>query len=77
LGLTVAYGPTNSIRGAASLTGLREAMVVDVGGTTTDIGSLQHGFPRQAAVAFAIGGVRINFCMPDVLSLGLGGGSIV
>jgi N-methylhydantoinase A/oxoprolinase/acetone carboxylase beta subunit len=75
--LTVASGPTNSIRGAASLTGLREAMVVDVGGTTTDIGSLQHGFPRQAAVAIAIGGVRTNFRMPDLLSLGLGGGSIV
>jgi len=75
--LTVASGPTNSIRGAASLTGLREAMVVDVGGTTTDIGSLQHGFPRQAAMAIAIGGVRTNFRMPDLLSLGLGGGSIV
>jgi len=75
--LTVASGPTNSIRGAAELSGLREAMVVDVGGTTTDIGSLQHGFPRQAAVAIAIGGVRTNFRMPDLLSLGLGGGSIV
>ncbi|HET8853283.1 MAG TPA: hydantoinase/oxoprolinase family protein, partial [Ktedonobacteraceae bacterium] len=75
--LTVASGPTNSIRGAASLTGLREAIVVDVGGTTTDIGSLQHGFPRQAAVAIAIGGVRTNFRMPDLLSLGLGGGSLV
>jgi len=75
--LTVASGPTNSIRGAAFLTGLREALVVDVGGTTTDIGSLQHGFPRQAAVAIALGGVRTNFRMPDLLSLGLGGGSLV
>ena len=75
--LTVASGPTNSIRGAAYLTGLREAMVVDVGGTTTDIGSLQHGFPRQAAVAIAIGGVRTNFRMPDLLSIALGGGSMV
>ncbi len=44
--LTVASGPTNSMRGAASLTGLRDAVVVDVGGTTTDIGALQHGFPH-------------------------------
>jgi hypothetical protein len=51
--------------------------VVDVGGTTTDIGILQHGFPRQAAVAIAIGGVHTNFRMPDLLSLGLGGGSLV
>jgi N-methylhydantoinase A/oxoprolinase/acetone carboxylase beta subunit len=75
--LTVASGPTNSMRGAASLTGLRDAVVVDVGGTTTDIGALQHGFPRQAAVAIALGGVRTNFRMPDLLSIGLGGGSIV
>ncbi len=75
--LTVASGPTNSMRGAASLTGLRDAIVVDVGGTTTDIGALQHGFPRQAAVAIALGGVRTNFRMPDLLSIGLGGGSIV
>jgi N-methylhydantoinase A/oxoprolinase/acetone carboxylase beta subunit len=75
--LTVASGPTNSIRGAAYLTGLRDALVVDVGGTTTDIGALQHGFPRPAAVAIALGGVRTNFRMPDLLSIGLGGGSIV
>ncbi len=75
--LTVASGPTNSIRGAAYLSGLCDAVVVDVGGTTTDIGVLQHGFPRQAAVAIALGGVRTNFRMPDLLSIALGGGSIV
>jgi N-methylhydantoinase A/oxoprolinase/acetone carboxylase beta subunit len=75
--LTVASGPTNSIRGAAYLTGLRDAVVVDVGGTTTDIGTLQHGFPRPAALAIALGGVRTNFRMPDLISIGLGGGSIV
>src|SRR5579875_350893 len=75
--LTVASGPTNSIRGAAYLSGLRDAVVVDVGGTTTDIGALRHGFPRQAAVAIALGGVRTNFRMPDLLSIALGGGSIV
>ena len=75
--LTVASGPTNSMRGAAELSGLREAIVVDVGGTTTDIGTLQHAFPRQAAVAIAIGGVRTNFRMPDLLSFGLGGGSLI
>ncbi len=74
---TFASGPTNSMRGAAFLTGLREAAVVDVGGTTTDIGVLSRGFPRQAALATDIGGVRTNFRMPDILSLGMGGGSIV
>ena len=50
-------------------------MVVDVGGTTSDVGALTHGFPREASVAVDIGGVRTNFRMPDVLSFGLGGGS--
>ena len=39
--------------------------------------SSQHGFPREASVAVEIGGVRTNFRMPDVLSIGLGGGRIV
>jgi N-methylhydantoinase A/oxoprolinase/acetone carboxylase beta subunit len=74
---TFASGPTNSMRGAAFLSGLAECAVVDVGGTTSDVGILQHGFPREASVAVEIGGVRTNFRMPDVLSLGIGGGSLV
>jgi N-methylhydantoinase A/oxoprolinase/acetone carboxylase beta subunit len=50
---------------------------VDIGGTTTDVGMLRHSFPRQASVAVEIGGVRTNFRMPEVYSLGLGGGSLV
>ena len=75
--LTFASGPTNSMRGAAFLSGLKDAIVVDVGGTTTDVGVLQHGFPRVAALAVDIGGVRTNFRMPDTYSIGLGGGSLV
>ncbi|TBF28645.1 hydantoinase/oxoprolinase family protein (plasmid) [Rhizobium leguminosarum] len=75
--LTFASGPTNSMRGAAMLAGEREAMVVDIGGTTSDVGMLMQGFPRESAVAVDIGGVRTNFRMPDVLAIGLGGGSIV
>ncbi len=75
--LTIASGPTNSMRGAAFLSGIKEAIVVDIGGTTTDVGALHHGFPREASIAVEVGGVRTNFRMPDVLSLGLGGGSLV
>ena len=75
--LTVACGPTNSIRGASYLSSLKDAIVVDVGGTTTDLGVIQNGFPRESSVAVTIGGVRTNFRMPDVISIGLGGGSII
>ncbi len=70
-------GPTNSMRGAAFLTGVEDAMVVDVGGTTSDIGCLVRGFPREANNVVEIGGVRTLFRMPDLLSIGLGGGSVV
>lgn len=75
--LTFASGATNSMRGAAFLSGLQDAVVIDVGGTTTDVGVLQGGFPRVAALAVAIADVRTNFRMPDTYSIGLGGGSIV
>jgi N-methylhydantoinase A/oxoprolinase/acetone carboxylase beta subunit len=63
------------MRGAAFLTGVSDAIVVDVGGTTTDIGVLVNGFPRESSVAVDIGGVRTNFRMPDILAIGLGGGT--
>ena len=75
--LTVACGPTNSIRGAAFLSGMADAVVVDVGGTSTDVGVLSSSFPRESAVAVEIGGVQTNFRMPDLFSIGLGGGSVV
>ncbi len=75
--LSLGSGPTNSMRGACSLAGLSDAIVVDVGGTSTDIGILVDGFPRESATAVYVGGVRTNFRMPDLISIGLGGGTIV
>ncbi|KAH7123627.1 hypothetical protein B0J11DRAFT_317435 [Dendryphion nanum] len=80
---TFSSGPTNSMRGAAFLVNegkdKNEAMmVVDVGGTTTDVGLLlANGFPRQQAAYSELSGVRMNFSYPDVKSIGLGGGSLV
>lgn len=75
--MSFASGATNSMRGAAHLSGLEDAMVIDVGGTTSDIGQLRRGFPREANAVVEIGGVRTLFRMPDLLSIGLGGGSHV
>lgn len=74
---TFASGPTNSMRGAAFLSRLRDCAVVDVGGTTTDVGMLRHGFPHEASTEVSVSGIRTNFRMPDVLSVGIGGGSRV
>lgn len=75
--LTILSGPTNSIRGAGFLTGLHDTVVVDIGGTTTLAGILVKGFPRQSSTAVEVGGVRTNFRMPDLVSMGNGGGSVV
>jgi len=75
--LTVACGPTNSIRGASHLTKLNDAIVVDVGGTTSDIGVLMHGYPRESSLSVSLGEVRTNFRMPDILAIAIGGGTRV
>ncbi|MFI6602446.1 hydantoinase/oxoprolinase N-terminal domain-containing protein [Nonomuraea sp. NPDC050536] len=72
---TFASGPTNSMRGAAVLSGLETCAVVDIGGTTSDIGVLNGAFPREATTEVTVAGIRTNFRMPDVLSIGIGGGS--
>ncbi|THH13801.1 hypothetical protein EW146_g6457 [Bondarzewia mesenterica] len=78
---TFSSGPTNSMCGAAFLVKDKEKhsmLVVDIGGTTTDVGMLlASGLPRQASAVTEISGVRMNFSCPDVKSIGLGGGSIV
>lgn len=75
--LTLGSGPTNSMGGACSLAGVSNALVVDVGGTSADVGVLVDGFPRESSAAIEVGGVRTNFRMPDLISIGLGGGTVV
>lgn len=80
---TFASGPTKSMTGAAFLAGLdkprledagTQVLVLDIGGTTTDVCALlPSGFPRQAPNFVEVGGVRSAFSMPEVLSVGLGG----
>ena len=75
-------GATNSIRGAALLAsdeiGQTGCIVVDIGGTTTDVGYLlKNGYPRLAKSYTDLAGVKINLEMPSVESIGLGGGSLL
>lgn len=82
---TFASGATNSMRGASFLcnangvvSGGEPIIVVDVGGTTTDVGMLlADGFPKHTSSHSYIGGVRTQLSMPEIQSIGLGGGSII
>jgi DUF917 family protein/N-methylhydantoinase A/oxoprolinase/acetone carboxylase beta subunit len=80
---TFSSGATNSMRGAAYLAGPEldhntSTIVVDMGGTTSDVGVLEKtGFPRQAPAYVSIAGVTVNYSLPLLHSIGLGGGSII
>ena len=74
---TIGSGPTNSIRGAGRLADLADALVIDVGGTTSDVGVLANALPRESSIGMQVGGVATNFRMPDVMGLAIGGGTIV
>ncbi len=65
--LTFSSGPTNSMRGAAQLSKVKRAIVIDVGGTTADIGMVVDGYPRESNVSIEIGGVLSEFAQPPDL----------
>jgi len=74
---TISSGQTNSFIGAGKLAKTDDAIVIDIGGTSSDCGVLLSKFPRRTLNNTKIGGVMLNFPMPDVISIALGGGSIV
>ncbi len=74
---TILSGPAASIIGAKALTKLDEAIIVDVGGTTTDIGILRNGRPRLDSEGAMLGGWRTRVRAVDVFTSGIGGDSRV
>jgi N-methylhydantoinase A/oxoprolinase/acetone carboxylase beta subunit len=74
---TILSGPAASLIGARTLTREDEAVVVDVGGTTTDIGVLRGGRPRLDPEGAIIGGWRTRVRAADISTSGIGGDSRV
>lgn len=74
---TILSGPAASIIGAKALTKLPDAIIVDVGGTTTDIGILRNGRPRLDPEGAVLGGWRTRVKAVDVFTSGIGGDSRV
>ncbi len=71
----VMSGPTASLMGAMRLTGLRDAIVMDMGGTTTDIGVLRDGRPRLDTEGMVIEGRRTHITAARITTAGIGGDS--
>ncbi|CAF1056964.1 unnamed protein product [Rotaria sordida] len=75
---TFVSGPTNSMIGAAYLSGIKNGIVIDIGGTSMDIGVIVNGRPRQThANVRLIDDIRVNIAVPDTVSLPLGGGTVI
>jgi N-methylhydantoinase A/oxoprolinase/acetone carboxylase beta subunit len=74
---TILSGPAASVAGARHLTGLKDAVVIDMGGTTTDIAALAGGEVRLCAAGSRVGPVRTHVQALDIQTTGLGGDSLI
>ena len=72
---TILSGPAASLVGARHLTGLDNALVSDIGGTTTDIAVLDKGVPRIDPEGATVGGLRTMVEAVAMRTYGLGGDS--
>jgi N-methylhydantoinase A/oxoprolinase/acetone carboxylase beta subunit len=74
---TILSGPAASLIGARYLTGQDNAIVSDIGGTTTDVAVLNEGRPRLDPEGARVGGFRTMVEAVAIHTFGLGGDSEV
>jgi N-methylhydantoinase A/oxoprolinase/acetone carboxylase beta subunit len=74
---TVLSGPAASVIGACTLSGVRNAIVADMGGTTTDIAIVTNGQPELSEDGAKVGDWQPMIEAVRVYSVGLGGDSDV
>jgi len=74
---TILSGPAASIVGARWLTGAKDALVSDIGGTTTDVALLRDGLPEIDPQGARVGGFRTMVEAVAMRTSGLGGDSEV
>ena len=74
---TILSGPAATLVGAAFLTGSQDALVSDIGGTTTDIAVMKNGTPRLDPLGARVGGFQTMVQAVAMRTIGLGGDSEV
>jgi N-methylhydantoinase A/oxoprolinase/acetone carboxylase beta subunit len=72
---TILSGPASSIIGGTFLTRTPDALVLDMGGTTTDIAILKNGVPRINPEGATVGGWLTRVQAAQIFTYGLGGDS--
>lgn len=77
-GQTILSGPAASVMGAAAFAPPDEDIIVlDIGGTTTDMAAIVNGSPLLAPFGIELGGYKTLIRALDSCSIGLGGDSVV
>lgn len=74
---TILSGPAATLVGAAFLTGSQDALVSDIGGTTTDIAVMRNGAPRLDPLGARVGAYQTMVQAVAMRTIGLGGDSEV
>ncbi len=74
---TILSGPAASLIGGGVLAGLSDALVVDMGGTTTDVAVLRSGSPVLSDRGAKVGGWQTHIKAAEITTVGLGGDSII
>jgi len=72
---TIVSGPAASMVGARHLSGYDDALVIDMGGTTSDIALMRGGFPLLSDCGLSVNGFRPMVSSIDVRTEGIGGDS--
>ena len=74
---TILSGSAASVAGARNLTGINNALVIDMGGTSADIGSINDGLVRECPDGAVVRGKKTHVQALDVRTIGLGGDSLI
>ena len=74
---TILSGPAASVAGARHITGQRDALVIDMGGTTSDTAALADGLVSLNDQGSNVGGHRTHVKALDIRTTGLGGDSVI
>ncbi|KPU45665.1 acetophenone carboxylase gamma subunit [Oxobacter pfennigii] len=74
---TLLCGPAASVMGGIELTGEKDCLIIDMGGTTTDIAIVKNGVPVKATEGVNVGKWRTFVKAVYIDTFGLGGDSLI
>ncbi len=74
---TILSGPAASVAGAKFLTGIEDAVILDMGGTTTDTATIKNGIPEICESGATVAGLKTHVKAMNVRTEGIGGDSLI